>query len=64
MKLFGWAIELEQGLVGFGLRQSELRHVETDERKMFPLYRVEKELLNPAADAAKPGEPENGSRTA
>lgn len=63
MKLFEWAIELEQGSVGFAMKQEQLRHAESETNKMFPIYRVEKELLNPAAEAAQPGEPEDGSRT-
>lgn len=63
MKLFGWAIDLGQDSAGFALKQEQLRFAESETNKMFPVYRVEKELSNPAADAAQPGEPEDGPRT-
>jgi hypothetical protein len=61
MRLFAWAIDLGQGGVGFALKQEQLKPRETPTNKVFPLYRAE--VSQPAADAAQPGEPEDGPRT-
>ena len=63
MKLFGWAVELSNGSVGFALRKVEILNTGVKPEQVFPVYRVESELINPVAEATQPGETENGPRT-